>query len=533
MADTLTVVGASATRPRLRLADLVAALSLGIDLGFGQPMEHVLRQCLIALRIADRLGVDEEKRSSLYYTALLIDVGCHTDAHEQAKWFGDDIAAKSGKYDYDMRSVASMINGLRMIGSGHQPLHRIRVGLEFAVSGHKEVDGMIESHSALARSLARELGLPQCVQEAVAAAYERWDGRGWPGELDGDRIPFESRLSQLAEFVEVAHRVGGIDAAVALANERSGKQFDPQLAAILVAHAEAILGDLGDAPTWNSVIDAEPSLRMTLTSEQIDTAITGVADFIDLKSPYTLGHARAVADLSTAAGRRLGLDGDELLLLRRAGLVHGFGRLGISNAIWDKRGPLAAGEWERVRMHPYLTERMLRQSDWLGPLGAVAVQLRERLDGSGYPHGLSGAAISRPARVLAAADVYQSMIEPRPHRAARDADDAARELRAEVAARRLDADAVAAVLEAAGHAGVRRREQPAGLTGREVEVLRLLARGMSSRQIAEQLVISPKTARNHIEHIYTKIGATSRVTASLFAVQHGLLHDADYVAVDV
>ena len=160
--------------------------------------------------------------------------------------------------------------------------------------------------------------------------------------------------------------------------------------------------------------------------------------------------------------------------LRRAGLVHGLGRLGISNAIWDKRGPLGAGEWERVRMQPYLTERMLHQSEALAPLGAIAVQHRERLDGSGYPRGLAGAAISRPARILGAADAYQAMREPRPHRPAllgrgRPPPSCGRTLRAG----RLDAEAVEAVLGAAGHRVPRRREGPAGLTAREVEVLRL------------------------------------------------------------
>jgi DNA-binding NarL/FixJ family response regulator len=174
-------------------------------------------------------------------------------------------------------------------------------------------------------------------------------------------------------------------------------------------------------------------------------------------------------------------------------------------------------------MQPYLTGRMLQQSEALAPLGALAIQHRERLDGSGYPRGLSGSAISRSARVLGVADAYLSMCEPRAHRPARSAADAAAELRAEVKTGRLAAEAVDAVLAAAGQRVGRRRDGPAGLTTREVDVLRLVARGLSSKQIAARLVISPKTARNHIEHIYTKTGAVSRVTASLFAMQHGLL----------
>src|SRR5271155_482943 len=150
-------------QPTVRLADLVASLSLGIDLGFGQPMEHVLRQCLIALRLAERMGLDEAARTTVYYTALLVNVGCHTDAHEQAKWFGDDIDLKSGKYDHELGSVRAAVAGMRRLGSGRPPMHRFRVGLEFALSGHREVDGMIAHHAAIARSLGEQLGLSEDV----------------------------------------------------------------------------------------------------------------------------------------------------------------------------------------------------------------------------------------------------------------------------------------------------------------------------------------------------------------------------------
>jgi HD-GYP domain-containing protein (c-di-GMP phosphodiesterase class II) len=511
----------------LRLAELVAALSLGIDLGFGQPMEHVLRQCLIAMRLAGRMGLDDHARSAVYYTSLLVNVGCHSDAHEQAKWFGDDIELKSHKYDYDQKSLVAAAASFRRLGHGHPPMHRFRIGLEFALSGFRDLDGMIAQHADMACSLAAELGLPDEVQNAIAASYERWDGRGWPGELRGDAVPLASRLAQLAEYMEVAHRVGGEDAAVAMARKRRGTQFDPDLANLICTDTVGIFGGLGAAQTWDAVIGAEPALGMTLSGEQLDAALFGVANFVDLKSPYMLGHASAVAKLAGIAGATLGLDDSQVELLRRAALVSGLGRLGISNSIWDKPGPLGAGERERVRLQPYLTERMLQQSGWLAPLGSAAVQLRERLDGSGYPRGLGGNSISAPGRILGAADAYQAMREPRPYRNALSGDDAAAELRAEATAGRLAGDVVEAVLSAAGHPTLRRRDRPADLTDREVDVLRLVARGMSSRQIADRLVISPKTARNHIEHIYAKIGASSRATASLFAMRNGLLPDFD------
>jgi HD-GYP domain-containing protein (c-di-GMP phosphodiesterase class II) len=515
-------------RAHVRLAELVAALSLGIDLGFGQPMEHVLRQCLIALRLAEGIGLDEEERAVVYYTALLVDVACHTDAHEQAKWFGDDIALKSGKYDHEPGSLRGAAAGMRLLGSGNPPLHRFRLGLEFALSGHREVNGMIEHHAARARVFGEQLGLPEAVLDALGAAYEQWDGHGWPGDLKGEDVPLASRLSHLGEFVEVAYRVGGIEGAKALARKRAGGQFDPALADLIVEEAEMLLADLDSIGTWEAVIEAEPALAVVLSGERFDAALLAIANFVDLKSPYTLGHASAVADLAAAAAAQIGLNDDEVRTLRRAGLVHDFGRLGVSNAIWDKRGPLGMGEWERIRTHPYLTERMLHQSEALAPLGAIAVQHCERLDGSGYPRGLSGAAISQPARILGAADAYQAMREPRPHRLERSPEEAAAELRAEAKAGRLDGEAVEAVLGAAGHRVMRRWEGTAGLTRREVEVLRLLARGLSNKEIAQRLVISPKTAGNHVEHIYAKIGASNRAAASLFAVQHGLLPEEEF-----
>lgn len=522
-----------AANHRVRLAELVAALSLGIDLGFGQPMEHVLRQCQIALRLADLLGLKEEDRASVYYTALLVNVACHTDAHEQAKWFGDDIAGKAEKYGpYGLRGFRATVVGMRRLGAGMPPLRRLRAALDFALGGYREVDGMIDQHARMAQGLASELGLAAGVCDALGASYEMWDGKGWPGKLGGDAIPVASRIAQLAEFMEVAQREGGTRNALSIATKRAGSQFDPAIVAQLRAKSDDVFAGLDATDSWRAVVASEPALGRVLGGAEFEGALEAIADFVDLKSPYTLGHSRAVARLADGAGTLAGLGEADVRTLRLAGLVHDFGRLGVSNAIWDKRGPLGTGERERIRLHPYYTERMLRQSEALAPLGELAVTHHERLDGSGYPRGLAGNALSLPARVLAAADAYQTWREPRPHREAQGPDEAAARLRAEVRRGRLDANAVEAVLASAGHRVPRRQDGIAGLTQREVEVLQLLARGRSNQEIARRLTISPKTAGHHVENIYGKIGASNRAAASLFAVRHGLLpEDSDRDAV--
>lgn len=512
------------TRTGTRLAELLAALSLGIDLAFDQPLEHVLRQCRIALRLSELAGVDADTRNAAYYSALIVNVGCHTDAHEQVHWFGDDLALKRHKYDESPNKLAELAGFLSLVGAGSTPLHRLRVGFAFALGGHKEVEAMITEHARLARSLGEELQLPDNALDALGSSYERWDGHGFPGERSAKQIPIASRIILLAEFAEVAQRTRGVDAAIEMAERGSGTSFDPNLVDILRSDAEKVFQDIDEISSWTAVLDADPGIRV-LDDTELDEALAAIARFVDLKSPFTLGHSEAVAHLAHAAASELDLPSDERLLVRRAGLTAGFGRLGVSNAIWDKPGSLTSAEWERVRQVPVFGSQMLRQSTVLAPIGRIVLQHRERLDGSGYPAGSTGDAISRPARILAAADAYQAMLERRPHRPARSAPEAATELRADVRAGRLDHDAVDAVLRAAGHRVRRRRDGAASLTNREVEVLRLTAQGLSNKEIAARLTVTPKTVGNHIEHIYTKIGATNRAGAALFAMRNGLIPD--------
>jgi HD-GYP domain-containing protein (c-di-GMP phosphodiesterase class II) len=419
---------------------------------------------------------------------------------------------------------------MQHVGAGHSPARRARTALEFLLSGRSAMETMHGTHCLIAGELARRLALDEAVREALLQVFERWDGKGDPGLLAGDGIARPVRLVQLADVVEVFHRQGGVDAAVAVARQRSGTQFDPAVAECFCAGAHELLAPLADTTSWEVVIEAQPGLQRTLSNTELDGALEAIADFADLKSPYTLGHSRAVADLAAEAGRICGLSEEELHTLRRAGLVHDLGRLGVSNAIWDKRGGLGAVERERVRLHPYLTERILSASPNLAPLGSLAAQHHERLDGSGYPRGLTAGALSPSARILAAADVYQAMTEPRPHRDRRQPAQAADELRAEAREGRLDGDSVQAVLSAAGHERTRRTERPAGLTAREVEILGLLARGLLNKEIARRLEIAPKTVSNHVEHIYAKIGVSNRAAAGLFATEHGLLAAAETVA---
>jgi HD-GYP domain-containing protein (c-di-GMP phosphodiesterase class II) len=327
-------------------------------------------------------------------------------------------------------------------------------------------------------------------------------------------------LITLADVVEVYHRAGGVDAAIEVSRKRSGSQFDPELVRAFCSCAPELFDELDSARNWDAVIAFEPGLDRWLSEAELDAALIAIAEFTDLKSPWLIGHSSRVAALVKEAANAIGeADAKQAW---RAALVQDLGRLGVSNAIWDKPAALSHAETEQARLHVYFTERMLAGSAALKPLGALAAAHHERLDGSGYPRGLSGASISPAGRLLAAADVYCALTAERPHRPAFTPEHAAEELRAEVRAGRLDGAAVEAVLDAGGHRTRARREWPAGLTDREVEVLALLARGMSSKQIAERLVIAPKTARNHIEHIYSKIEVSNRAMASLFAARHGL-----------
>lgn len=430
------------------------------------------------------------------------------------------------------KPVESAMFAIRQVGNGRSMFGRVRAGVGFVREGRRDLEVMFENHWRAADMLMEQLGLSQEVRDSVCQTFERWDGKGEPQGVRGEEVLLASRLVNLADVVVVFEQAHGVDAAIAVATQRRGTQFDPSLVDLFVSEAESLFAGLDGVSTWETVMATEPLLERELTDDELDAALAAVADFVDVKSPYTIGHSRGVAELAMGASTVAEFPAGEVRQVYRAGLLHDLGRLGVSNAVWDKHTPLSQPEVERVRLHPYFSERMVASSPVLAPLAGLASQHHERLDGSGYPRGLTGEAITPAGRIMAAADFYRAKTEERAHRPAVSAEGAADLLRGEVRAGRIDPDAADAVLRAAGQRVGRRRVWPAGLTAREVEVLRLVARGLSRQQIAERLVISRKTASNHVEHIYTKIGVQNRAMASMFAMRHGLLDPTEPPAAD-
>lgn len=516
------VLGLVDAPERLRAAELIGALSLATDLGVGEPLEHGLRTTVIGARLAELLGLAEEDRRTVYYVALLRYAGCTAESHLDAALFGDEIAVRAAMAPVLFGSRAELFLAVARTMHAGEPAHwralavaravaQLRTAFRKGTAGHCEVTG---AH-------ALRLGLGTEIQAALGDVFERWDGKGLPAGRQGEQIPLPVRLMQVAEDADLQHGLGGVEQAVSVVRRRAGAAFDPAVADAFCRAAPELLDGMDAA--WESAMAAEPGEPLMLEGDRIDEGLRVLGDFADLTIPYTLGHSAAVSELASDAGERAGLDADARVSLRRAGLLHNVGRVAVTASIWNKPGLLSRDEQEKVRLYPYYTERVLQHSDVLRSLGEIACRQQERLDGSGYPRGAGAGDLSPSDRILGAATVYQAMIEPRPHRPAHTGAEAAELLRDEVRAGRLDATAVAAVLDAAGQeAGRLTPPRPAGLTDREAEVLALLASGLMTKQIGQQLAISPKTVDQHIQNVYAKIGVSTRAGATLFATRQGI-----------
>jgi HD-GYP domain-containing protein (c-di-GMP phosphodiesterase class II) len=506
----------------LSLGELLAALSLAGDLANGMPLEKSMRTCLLAVSIGGELGLDDQVLSDTFFMTLLRSIGCTAFASEEAAAYGDDIVYRNTYFPVDFGVESEVVAATQTnLARDEPPNVRADAVQRFFAEGPRLAAEMATSACSVAVRFSARLGMSDDVARSLTQIWERWDGQGFPAQLAEDSIAMPARLAHIGIVAEIDHRVSGRAIAIENVKRRRGGWFDPSVADAFLGNADALLAALEVGSVWDAVLAAEPAPRMTVAPRNIDSVASAFADFVDLKSPFTLGHSSGVARIAEAAGAHLGIEPG---VLQYAGCLHDLGSVSVSSSIWNKPGPLTNAEWERVRLHAYYTERILTQSSALAPLAPIAGMHHERCDGTGYHRNAPGPILGTAARVLAAADVFQALTEPRPHRPAFASVDAARVLNDEAGAGHLDREAVAAVLSVAGERPVP-AAWPAGLSDREVQVLRLLARGNTRKEIAEALFISPSTVHTHTLHVYEKTGVSTRAGVALFAMEHDLLRD--------
>lgn len=503
---------------RLRLAELCATTSMFTDLGTGQPQEHGLRTCLVAMRLAEALGVDAEVARATYYATLLRFLGCTADAHHAAEAGGDELRLFAAAAPVTMGSPREeMASILRLVGAGKPIPERLRLVAGMLLDpGSKE--RLLDAHCEVAARLARRLGMNSGVVAALEAAYARWDGKGVP-ELAGDAIPLPMRIAVVARDVEVWAREAGAAAAGETLERRRGRAYDPD---VVEAALRVGPGRLREAPgeeLWELVLALEPEPRVTAVGPDIDKALEALGDFAEMKAPELAGSWRRVRNLVEHGGE--GLSAEQARILARAATVYDVGSVGVPVVVWRSARPGSAA-WETVRLHPLWTCRVLERCEHLHPVAIAASRHHERQDGSGYPGAIRGE-LDRVEGLLAAAVAYDELTAGGRGTGKVATDAAVAELNEMASAGLLPAAGVAAILAAAGHAREVDISPPSGLTEREVDVLRLLASGMTNRQIAAALGISAKTVGTHVEHIYGKAGVRTRAGATLFAIEEKLV----------
>ena len=496
------------------MAGVVAALSVVSDLTRGHPPGEAMRACLLAGELARRAGLDERGQGEVYYGTLMRFAGCAATSHEIAAVFGgDDIVVRARGDLIDPAEPGEAVEFLA--GLGVDAVRLEALGGPAGVAQLKAEGARADCE--VGADLTARLGLPEAVRRAVLDSFERFDGLGVPAGRAGAEVAEGSRFAAVGYTAVMFDAVGGGGAAARAVARWSGRALDPAIVAVFSDAPAELLAVASPDDLWAAVVDAEPAPRRAFGDEAaLEEALAGFGDAADLKSPWFTGHSRGVAGLARAAAELV--PSADARAVYRAGLLHDLGRVAVPAGLWDRPGPLRAEEWEQVRLHPYYTGRILARSPVLAPLGRIACRHHERMDGSGYPAGMSRSELDTAACLLAAADVCHALCEPRPYRAALDPAAASRVM----SGLPLDRDAVRAVLAAAGAPPPALPALPAGLTERELEILRWLAAGATKREIAAELVISPSTVHTHTVHIYAKCGLSTRAGLAMFAMRHGL-----------
>lgn len=511
--------------PPLRLAELTGALALATDAGAALAPETSLRTCVIATGLARATGLGDDAVRDVYYTALLRHAGCSSVAHEESGPTGDELELNRTMRPLDRWTPAATIPALvRGVALGQGPLQRAAAVARVIAQAPTLAPVTFRGRCEVAVRLAARLGVGPVVERALAEGFERWDGHGLPHGLAGEAISRTARIVIAAELAALFLPAGGAAAARDVVAARAGRQIDADTATALLQHAGPLFQAAQAPALWSRVMDLEPTPHARLDAAAVQACAELIADIADLKTPHTLGHSRGVAQLAVAAAQRLRLDVATQDELRLAALLHDLGKVTVSNAVWGKAGALDAGERALVESHAFETERALARVPALKGVARLAALAHERLDGSGYHRGLEAAGLAVAARVLAAADVAQALSQPRAHRPAFAPAEATAALQAQVRAGALCARAVDAVIAARDDRPVPARAAfPCGLSAREVEVLRLVAKGRTDKEIARELALSHRTVHHHNRHAFAKIGVSTRAATALFMVEHGLL----------
>lgn len=410
----------------VRLSEVLSGLSFALDLTEGHPRGHSARTCLIGMRIARELGLPADRQSDLFYALLLKDAGCSSNAARVSQLFGgSDQEAKHDVWMRDWRRWREQLAyGLAATAHEASTLARARRLLMLAWEGPGARRELFQLRCDRGAEIARTLGFPERTWRAVRSMDEHWDGGGYPDGAARDRIPLEARIINLAQVLEIFWNERGRDAALAVAEKRSGRWFDPELVRVAahIAKDPALAEALQDSDLPKAVNAVEPGERVLPVDEQrLDWIAGAFALVVDAKSSFTFQHSARVAGIAVFIAERLGLPETNRVRLRRAGLLHDIGKLGVPNRILDKPGTLDPAEWAVIQRHPHWTEQILERVPGFREFARDAGAHHERVDGRGYHRGIKGEHLSADARILAVADRIDALSADRPYRGRLDA----------------------------------------------------------------------------------------------------------------
>ncbi|WP_305856184.1 HD-GYP domain-containing protein [Balneatrix alpica] len=408
----------------VKLSELVAALSFALDITEGQPKGHCLRCCWLGMHLAEGLGLSASQRHDLYYTLLLKDLGCSSNAARICELYGtDDLNFKRSykRVDGSLPQVLEFVR--RHTGLTRSTLARLLNVMRVLRHGSQWSQELIQTRCERGATIARRMRFSEAVAQGIHALDEHWNGEGKPDRLAGEAIPLYARIALLTQVVDVFVQSAGKEAALAEVKQRAGSWFDPHLVAqLLKLEANTSLwrlmqADVGELEQALARL-APPTVDLPLDDDYLDEIAMAFGQVVDAKSPYTAGHSERVAFYTEQIAAQLGLAETRRRWLKRAALLHDLGKLGVSNVVLDKPGKLDADEWQAVQQHAAYTGQILGHIDAFQDLAAVAAAHHERLDGKGYPLGLAAEQISLETRIITTADIFDAITADRPYRAA-------------------------------------------------------------------------------------------------------------------